>query len=125
MRHRHERMAGRIAWGTLFWLMVLVSIVYITYRVLPVYVHIWTFEDQVKETLLQVASYRARRAEPQLREQILRLAREEGVPVDYEDIEFQWFPTQLIVRIRVQDAIRLPGYTWKIDRLIEIKRPLF
>jgi len=25
----------------------------------------------------------------------------------------------------VQDAIRLPGYTWKIDRLIEIKRPLF
>ena len=125
MRYRNRRVAGRIAWGAIFWLVVLAAIVYVTYRVLPVYIHIWTFEDQVKEMLLQVASYRARRAEPRLREQILKLAREEGVPVRYEDIEFQWFSTQLIVRIRVRDSIRLPGYTWKINRVLEIKRPLF
>ena len=114
-RNRSNRGAGNI--GCLLWLVVIVLVGHVLWKVVPVKVRTSTFYDSMQEQ----AGFGSIKSIPAIEYEILRRAEELKIPVTKENLN------AVTVEAHYTITIDLFGgaykYVWKFDQVVE--RPTF
>lgn len=109
----------------IFGLLVLLTAVYIAWKIVPVMVHVYAFEDAVKEE----AKYLHGRSLDDLRGDLLRKAKAEELPITEEQIAIDKFRSEehqeLKVDVTYTVPIVTPIYTYNWDQEIHYQAPVF
>jgi len=120
-RTRAGRGAGTI--GCLFWLVLMVVIGHVLWKVVPVKIRASTFYDVMQEQ----ASFGSIKSEHQIEYEILRRARELEIPVTKENLRVIRKRESVTVEAHYQIPIEFFGgaykYVWKFDPIVS--RPTF
>jgi hypothetical protein len=120
-RTRTGRGAGTI--GCLFWLVLVVVIGHVLWKVVPVKIRASTFYDVMQEQ----ASFGSIKSEHQIEYEILRRARELEIPVTKENLKVIRKRESVTVEAHYQIPIEFFGgaykYVWKFDPIVS--RPTF
>jgi hypothetical protein len=112
---------GRINFKLLVFLLVVVAVIYLAIKFIPPY---WTYlslQDPVKEAALTAVSRQG--GEDRAREELIRRAAENGVPLGQENISFDREGPMLTLRVRWSETVDLPGYRVRIPFEIEQSVP--
>ena len=120
-RRRGITGAGNL--GCLMWLVVLVLVGHVLWKVVPVKIRASTFYDTMQEQ----ASFGSIKSEHQIEYEILRRAQELQIPVTKDNLKVTRTRNSVIVEARYQIPIDFFGgayrYVWKFDQVVE--RPTF
>jgi hypothetical protein len=120
-RTRWARGAGNI--GCLLWLVVIVLVGHILWKVVPVKIRTSTFYDSMQEQ----ASFGSIKSLPAIEWEILRRAEELKIPVTKENLKVTRARNSVTVEAHYTITIDLFGgaykYVWKFDQVVE--RPTF
>jgi len=120
-RNRSTRGAGNI--GCLLWLVVIVLVGHVLWKVVPVKVRTSTFYDSMQEQ----ASFGSIKSIPAIEYEILRRAEELKIPVTKENLKITRIRNAVIVEAHYSIEIEFFGgaykYVWKFDPVVE--RPTF
>lgn len=112
---------GRFIFGFL----VLLSAVYLAWKVIPVMIRVYTFDDAVK----QECKYLRRRTLDQLKKDLVDAAKLEDLDVTEEDIIVDKFRSEehqeLKVKIEYTVPIVTPFYVYNWDQTINYQAPVF
>lgn len=120
-RIRSARGAGNI--GCLLWLVVIVLVGHVLWKVVPVKVRTSTFYDSMQEQ----ASFGSIKSLQAIEWEILRRAEDLRLPVTKENLKITRLRNAVIVEAHYTITIELFGgsykYVWKFDQVVE--RPTF
>lgn len=109
---RNERGEGRF--GTMIGLLVLALTIYLGFKVIPVMVRGYEFRDFLEE---QARFAALRRDDDDVREAVIRKARELELPVQGKDIQLRRTSNRFDISVRYTVPIETPVYTydWVFD----------
>lgn len=120
-RNRSNRGAGNI--GCLLWLVVIVLVGHVLWKVVPVKVRTSTFYDTMQEQ----ASFGSVKSVAAIEWEVLRRAEELKIPVTKENLKVTRARNAVTVEAHYTITIDLFGgaykYVWKFDQVVE--RPTF
>src|SRR6266542_49896 len=91
---------------SLFWLFIVVAGLYVGWRVAPVYFANYQLEEAMEDTARD-ASVNTRRSEEEIRDKVLRQARELDIPLKSEDVKVR--------RTESSDVLVWGDYTVHVD----------
>lgn len=121
IRNRSARGAGNI--GCLLWLVVIVLVGHILWKVVPVKVRTSTFYDSMQEQ----ASFGSVKSVQAIEWEVLRRAEELRIPVTKENLKVTRARNAVTVEAHYTITIEFFGgaykYVWKFDQVVE--RPTF
>lgn len=106
-----ERGAGRLK--AILWTLLLVSIVYVTVKVLPALVNDYEFQDGL-QTIARFASV-GRPTPEQIRADVLKEARKDGVPVAPENIKIEAVSGNVKIHVDYSVTVDLTVYQWTLN----------
>lgn len=112
---------GRIPLGALLFLLMVGTGAYLAVKFIPPY---WTYlslQDAVKEAAMAAAG---RAGEERARADLMRRAREAGLDLADEDVQFTREESQLVVRVSWVTPVELPRYRYDLRFRIEKRTPL-
>lgn len=112
---------GRIGLGALLFLLLVAIGIYLALKFVPPY---WTYlslQDPVKEAAMAAAG---QPGEDRARADLMRRAREAGVDLTDDDIQFTREGPQLVVRISWVAPVELPRVRYDLRFRIEQRTPL-
>lgn len=108
-----------------FGLCVLFLAIYIAWKIIPVMIHVYTFEDAVKQECKLLHG----RSLDDLKSDLVRAAKAEELPVTEDDIVIDKFRSEehqeLKVDITYTVPIVTPVYVYKWDQKINYQAPVF
>ena len=112
MRRNAQRGEGKLK--TIIVLAILASVIYIAFRVVPVYVNNFELEDAMKtEARFAVVQ---RKSPDEVRESVFRKIQELKIPARREDIRIEQLGNSgLRITVTYTVVIDLPGYQWKLN----------
>jgi hypothetical protein len=84
---------GKSTLGNIVFLLVVLALIYFGVKFIPVRVKAFSFLDAMSEE----ASFAAHRSDKVIKENLLRFAREKGLPIDGEQLEVSREPGQMTV----------------------------
>ncbi len=108
---------GRVRLGVLLFLLVVGTGAYVATKLIPPY---WTYlslMDPVKEAALSVGMRQG--GEEQARAQLLAAAKEQGLELAADDVEFTRGPEGMTVRVSWVAPVELPRYRYDLHFSIE------
>ncbi len=121
IRNRSARGAGNI--GCLLWLVVIVLVGHVLWKVVPVKVRTSTFYDSMQEQ----ASFGSVKSVQAIEWEVLRRAEELRIPVTKENLKVTRARNAVTVEAHYTITIEFFGgaykYVWKFDQVVE--RPTF
>ena len=106
-----ERERG-ISFKSVLALFVVVSIIYLGYKIVPAFVNNYQFQDTV-DTEAKFALVN-RRGEEDVRDSVFKKARELDLPIKREQIKVTVDMHGVKININYVVPIELPGYTWNL-----------
>ena len=112
---------GRIRLGALLFLLLVAAGIYLAIKFVPPY---WTYlslQDPVKEAAMAAVT---QSGEDKARADLIRRAREEGLNLGEDDIQFTREGPQLVVRISWVAPVELPRYRYDLRFRIEQRTSL-
>jgi len=107
--------------GAIFGFLILGLVIYIAFKVVPVMIRVYAYEDEVRED----AKYLHRRNMDQLRDDLFHLAQKEDLPVDEDNIDVLKVENTLKVDIVYSVPIDFPGYVYTWSQHIKYEAPIF
>ena len=119
-RRAAERGEGRF--GTLFGVAVLAATIYLGVKIIPVMIDGYTFRDFLEEEARFAA---LRNRDDEVRERVLRKARELDLPVGGRNIRIDRNNTWFEIQVRYTVPIEMPFYTWNKEYDESHRAPLF
>jgi hypothetical protein len=123
MNFRHEKGEGR--GNLIFGLVVLFIALYIGWKVIPVMIHVYAFEDKAKEE----CKFLGRRTLDQLEEDIVRAGEVEKIEVEPEQIEAKRIriDTYEVLRVNIKYSVPIvtPIKVFNWDRNVNYEAPIF
>jgi len=116
---RNEKGEGK--GGLIVGLLLLIAVVYTGWKVIPVMIQVYSFEDEVRED----CKYLHGRKIETLVKDLSLIAQRENIPVDESDIQAERYAGSLRVEIKYTIPIEFPGYTYNWDQDIKYDAPVF
>ncbi len=96
------------------WILILVALIYVSFRVVPVYLNNYQLEDAIKSEALY-ATYQ-RKAASDIRKTIYTKARDIGIQqIRQEDIRVETAQGMVSISVSYTVPIEFPGYTWNLN----------
>ncbi len=117
MRHAKRRGGGRIRPGVVIFLLVVAAGVYLAAKFIPPYWAYLSLMDPVKEAALTAAMRQDN--EDRARAQILAAAKEQGLNLAEDNVEFTRGPDGTTVRVSWVAPVELPRYRYDLHFSIE------
>jgi hypothetical protein len=109
----------------IFGLLVLLTAVYIAWKIIPVMIRVYSFEDAVK----QECKFLHGRSLDELKSDLVRAAKAEDLPVTEENVSIDKFRSeehqQLRVDITYTIPIVFPVYVYNWNQTINYEAPVF
>jgi hypothetical protein len=118
MRTLNQKGEGKS--GAFIGILILFVVVFAAFKVVPVMVRVYSFEDKVKE---QCKFFRG--STDKLVEDIMDVASEEQIPIDEEDININYQKEKLKVNIQYTVPITFPGYIYRWNQTVDYDAPAF
>jgi hypothetical protein len=115
-----ERGEGRL--GTLFGLCLLLTTIYLGYKVLPVLINAYAFRDYIEQESRFAA---LAKKDEDVAKRVLRKAQELELPVNAKNIRVERTPTHFDIAVNYSVPIETPVYTYVWIFNEEYKAPLF
>lgn len=124
MTRRHPQ-RGETNVGCLVWLVILVIVGMILWKVVPVKIANATLYDYMEEMTRFPPDRKVENFERVLTKRIVGKAKELGLPVTEKQVFVKRSGKRIIVRCTYTVPLEFPGYTyhWKVEH--EIDRPIF
>jgi hypothetical protein len=123
MNFQHEKGEGR--GNLIFGLVVLFIALYIGWKVIPVMIHVYAFEDQVREE----CKFLRNRSLDQLEEDLVRAAEVEKIELEEEQIEAKRvrIDTYEVLRVNIDYSVPIvtPIKVFAWDRTVNYEAPIF
>lgn len=119
----NRRMRGKGMIGCLLWLVVLLAVAHVLYKVVPIKVKTSTFFDTMQEQ----ASFGSIKSEQQMLYEVLRRAEELQIPVTRETVSVTRTRSSVTIEAHYTIPVEFFGgvykYVWKFDQVVT--RPTF
>jgi hypothetical protein len=106
MTSTRQRGAGKL--GTIIWLVILGSLIYVGFKVVPAYIDNYQLEDLMKQEA-RFANIN-RRTPEQLRDIVFKKVRELDIPARREDVRVEAVQSGYRISVKYTVVIDLPGY---------------
>lgn len=103
---------GEGKFGGIIALIVVLAVVYICYKMIPVYVKVWDFEDKVENIARTLAATKGV-TEESVKESLLAEAKRLDLPVTEDDVQLEMTYNTVSVKVNYTMTVEFPGYTWK------------
>jgi hypothetical protein len=97
----------------IFWVAVLGILIFLTVKLLPAYIDNFQFQDDLNN-LARVITYAQGKTEADVRSEVLRIAKERGIPVQPEQVTVQRTQVGVSIDVKYNVVIPVPGYTFNL-----------
>lgn len=107
--------------GVVFGLFVLFLVIYLAFKIVPVAIHVFAFEDAAKEE----CKYNGNKKLDFIQDRVYNIGMRELLPIEPEDIQLQKIDNNLHMEVDYSVPIVFPGYTYNWSQHVEYDAPVF
>ena len=100
--------------GTIIMVIIMLVVLFLAFKLVPVYVKIYAFEDAVKEIGVYQGGQR-KATNDSIYDDIMKKAREMEVPLEEDRVTVDLGHKSLSIKLDYTMVVDFPGYTWKKD----------
>ena len=111
VRRGRERGAGNLK--AIIWTVILVSLIYVAFKVVPVLIAEYEFQDGI-QTIATFASVNRQPVE-KVRDSVLKEAEKDGVPIVADDIKIQGGGGNIQISVDYSVTVDLHVYEWTLN----------
>ena len=104
---------GAIRLKSLLTLAVIAAVIYVSVKVVPVYIDSYEFHDALKQEARFAAIQR--KSEEEVRDNVYKKAQDLGLPLRREDIKVRKSRDGFFIEVKYSVDVVLPGYTLTLD----------
>jgi hypothetical protein len=121
MRNRRESEAGTGRVGCAIWLVILLAVIVVCFKIVPVKMRTSSFYDSMQEQ----AQFGSIKSDEAIKNELGKRAGELQLPLTKDQINVHRDGSNVYVEVHYQISVDIFGYTyqWREDRIIS--RPLF
>jgi hypothetical protein len=111
MKRCAQRGAGHVK--AVIWTLILASLIYVSFKVVPILVNEYQFSDAIQNIARQATV--TRRTDDQIRKDVLDEAQKDDLPVQVEDIKVDNTGKRVRISANISVTVDLSVYKWTLN----------